>query len=407
MAPIRLAVIFNQPISLGGGYQQSLNAALLTCKLSTKLAQPIYFTTNKEDIVSLHEHGIEAFYLNPWSVPRFLRARLRYLLGRLKFLGNSRFFLFLDCFEKQMLDRNVDLVYFISPDSSAKNLSRLNYIATVWDLCHRDEPEFPEVRWGGEFESRENNYRSILPRAIAVLVDSEKGKDNVVRRYGIDTERVWVMPFEAARSILISGDDYSSGFIDIRLKYELDVPYVFYPAQFWAHKNHIYLLKGLKILEDQYERKVGAIFAGCDQGNLDYVKECVDKLSLQDRVRFAGFVPNNEIPYLYRQSLALVMPTYFGPTNLPPLEAFDLGVPVLYPDKSGLREQVAGAALLIDLKNPSTMADHLARLASDNNLRAGLISAGRSRLESYTEANRLQVLEAIIKDFQWRRACWR
>lgn len=405
MAPIRLAVIFNQPILLGGGYQQSLNAALLTRKLPSELVQPIFFTTRKENVAGLREYGINAIYLRSWPVPRILRSRLRKLIEKL--LGISRYFLVLDPFEKQLLDQNIDLVYFLDPASLARHLVRLNYITTVWDLCHRDDPEFPEVRWGGEFEARENNYRAILPRAIAVLVDSEQGRGNIVRRYGIDTERVWVMPFEAAQGSQISDDDYSSGFIDIRPKYKLDVPYVFYPAQFWAHKNHVYLLEGLKILEDRYDRKIGAIFAGCDQGNLDYVKEYVDKLSLQDRVRFAGFVPNSEIPYLYRQSLALVMPTYFGPTNLPPLEAFHLGVPVLYPDKAGLRDQVAGAALLIDLKNPSTMADYLARLVSDVNLREGLISAGRLRLESYTDVNRLQVLESIIKDFQWRRACWR
>jgi glycosyltransferase involved in cell wall biosynthesis len=406
MPPIRLAVFFNQPIFSGGGYQQSINAALLTCKLPPDLVQPIFYTTLKENVAGLHAHGIDAIYIKLLRFPR-VRSRIRNFVEQLKIFGNTDSFLSLDPFERQLLSQNIDLVYFLSPEFFARYLVRLNYITTVWDLCHRDDPEFPEVRWGGEFEARENNYRAILPRATAILVDSEQGKDNVVRRYGIDTERIYVMPFEAAQGSQLNDDDYSSAFINIQLKYKLDVPYVFYPAQFWAHKNHVYLLEGLKILECRYGKKIGAIFAGCDQGNLDYVKEYVNKLSLQDRVRFAGFVPNSEIPYLYRQSLALVMPTYFGPTNIPPLEAFSLGVPVLYPDKAGLRDQVAGAALLMDLNNPSTMADHLARLISDADLRECLISAGQVRLESYSHVNRVQVLESIIKNFQWRRTCWR
>ena len=49
---------------------------------------------------------------------------------------------------------------------------------------------------------------------------------------------------------------------------------------------------------------------------------------------------------LYTEALALVMPTYFGPTNLPPLEAFQTGTPVLYSDLPGMREQVGDAAIM-------------------------------------------------------------
>ena len=53
------------------------------------------------------------------------------------------------------------------------------------------------------------------------------------------------------------------------------------------------------------------------------------------------------------------MPTYFGPTNIPPLEAFALGVPVLYSDLPGLKDQVGDSALLLDLNNPESMAQHM------------------------------------------------
>jgi len=273
-------------------------------------------------------------------------------------------------------------------------------------LCHRDNPEFPEVSAGRQFEGRERLYRSILPKAVAILVDSPLGKVNVKRRYGIDGERVHVMPFMPAKSAQISEEEYQAGFIDIRYKYKLDVPYVFYPGQFWAHKNHVYLLQGLKCLEDEFGRKVGAIFTGSDQGNLAYVQRIVETLGLSDRVRFAGFVSNEEMPYLYRQSLSLVMPTYFGPTNLPPLEAFRLDVPVLYSDKPGLREQVENAALLMDLNEPKSMANHLSSLIENPDLRESLAEKGRSVLKQCSEQDKLRILSTIIHDFRSRRASW-
>jgi glycosyltransferase involved in cell wall biosynthesis len=117
-------------------------------------------------------------------------------------------------------------------------------------------------------------------------------------------------------------------------------------------------------------------------------------------------VPNEEIPYLYKQSLALVMPTYFGPTNLPPLEAFSLDVPVLYSDKVGLRDQVGNAALLMDLCEPMSMACHLAELIETPELRERLVKNGRVLLTKYTDESRLSVLKMVLYDFRRRRVCW-
>jgi len=62
-----------------------------------------------------------------------------------------------------------------------------------------------------------------------------------------------------------------------------------------------------------------------------------------------GFVPIEDMRGLYEGSLAIVMPTYFGPTNIPPLEAWTLEKPLIY--STHLAEQAGDAALLIDPNN--------------------------------------------------------
>jgi glycosyltransferase involved in cell wall biosynthesis len=192
----------------------------------------------------------------------------------------------------------------------------------------------------------------------------------------------------------------------VKKKYNLPNNFVFYPAQFWPHKNHVYLLEGLRELEQRHDLRIGAIFSGGDKGNRAYIEGYARELRLESRVRFAGFVSDEEIVEFYRQSVALVMPTYFGPTNLPPLEAFELGVPVLYPDKAGLREQVGDAALLIDLKNSVSMADQLKHLIENEELREQLIKNGRKRIENFNLLDRVAILRSVIEAFRWRRLCW-
>jgi glycosyltransferase involved in cell wall biosynthesis len=405
--PVRLGVLFDQSLHAGGGYQQALNAALLVKKLSQDLAEPVFFTLHKGNVEVLKEFGIDSVYIQSgvWKKIELL-LRTRVLSVDMRLLTTWQRLFPYNYFEKYIVQHGVDLMYFLSPSGMANSLEVTNYITTVWDLCHRDDLEFPEVRTNRIFESRERNYRSLLPKAVAVLVDSPLGKANVVRRYGIDVERVHVVPFSAATGVQDTGSMNVMEEVDIKKKYALDVPYVYYPAQFWSHKNHVYLLEGLRILEDKYGLQIGAIFSGGDKGNMPYVRAVVEKLGLSGRVRFAGFVSNEEVPRLYQQSLALVMPTYFGPTNLTPIEAFQLGIPVLYPDKIGLRDQVGDAALLMDLDDPSSMAKHLNDLLSIPEMREELVKKGEEQLKMFSDEGRINVLEGVLKNFQRRRACW-
>jgi glycosyltransferase involved in cell wall biosynthesis len=405
MRPIRLAVIFDQQIHAGGGYQQALNAALLTRELPKDLVDVTFFTMLKDNIETLASYGIKPELIDLSFVAK-LRMYLRKQLVDARLLRLVKRFEKCSPFERQLLNHRIDLVYFLSPSGWANSLEELNYITTVWDLCHRDDPEFPEVRWERQFEARDSNYRAILPRAVAVFVDSELGKTNVVHRYGLDESRIHVIPFQASKTACESATRGAAGSINIAEKYALEVPYVFYPAQFWSHKNHVYLLEGLRELEQRHGLRIGAIFSGGDKGNRAYIEGYARELGLESRVRFAGFVSDEEIVELYRQSVALVMPTYFGPTNLPPLEAFELGVPVLYPDKAGLREQVGDAALLIDLKNSVSMADQLKHLIDNEELREQLIKNGRKRIENFSLLDRVTILRSVIEDFRWRRLCW-
>lgn len=402
MRLLRLAVFFDIPISAGGGYQQSLNAALKVKELANNKVEYLFFTTIPENIEVLSQYGFQVELIKQSLIEKLI-LNVRRNFRNAKLIKLIKFFFKYNSFERRFLINSIDLVYFLSPTGPACDLEEINYIFTIWDLAHLDEPEFPEVRWNREFERRENHYQEVLPRATAIIVDSEVGKENLINHYRIQANRVYVAPFQAAvttreKNISPKKND------NILKKYSLNVPYIYYPAQFWAHKNHIYLLRGIRALEDEYGISIGAIFSGGDKGNLTYIKECTKKLGLTDRIRFVGFVSNEEIPTLYEQSIALVMPTYFGPTNLPPLEAFELNVPVLYSNKIGLRDQGEDAVLLIDLDNPSSMALKLAELIRSPNLREKLIENGKKLVAKNLEVK--NPLEEITEKFICKRICW-
>ena len=96
------------------------------------------------------------------------------------------------------------------------------------------------------------------------------------------------------------------------------------------------------------------------------------------------------------------MPTFFGPTNIPILEAWAFGCPVLTSDIRGIREQVQNAAILVDPRSVDAIADGIYRLWTDESLTRCLTNLGRRRLASHTRDDYRRRLLAILDEAKMR-----
>ena len=121
-------------------------------------------------------------------------------------------------------------------------------------------------------------------------------------------------------------------------------------------------------------------------------------LGLNHQVYMLGYVPDEEISALYAGATALVMPTFFGPTNIPFLEAWAMECPVLTSRIRGIVEQVGDAALTVDPRSVEEIAEGIRRLWTDENLRRALIARGRAKLQSFTPHDFRHRLKAILDE---------
>ncbi len=189
-------------------------------------------------------------------------------------------------------------------------------------------------------------------------------------------------------------------------KYSLPKDYLFYPAQFWSHKNHVNLLHALKVLEERDGLLFPLVFVGTDCGNQEYVRSIAGKLNLQDRVHFLGFVPREDLIGLYQNALALTYVSLCGPENLPPLEAFALGCPVIASRISGAQEQLGDAALLVDPTDIEGLATAIKSIYADQDRRQKLICSGKERAAGWTAKHYVQELLKFFDSFELVRRCW-
>ena len=145
---------------------------------------------------------------------------------------------------------------------------------------------------------------------------------------------------------------------------------------------------------------------GANHGNLGYVKRTVKDLGIETNVKFLGFVSQNEMVALYKNSFALVYLSYFGPENLPPLEAFALGCPVIASSVSGSEEQLAGTALLVAPENYEEIAIAINQLDKHPDLRNELIKKGLEKSAKWTGKEFILGLFGAFDEFENFRKCW-
>jgi glycosyltransferase involved in cell wall biosynthesis len=220
--------------------------------------------------------------------------------------------------------------------------------------------------------------------------------------YGVHPDNVRIVPFPA--------DDCFRALdnvpVDISKKCGIRGDFIFYPAQFWPHKNHVNLLLALKLLNDDSSVPLELVLSGSDKGNLHYVQQTVDRLGLSQLVHFVGFVSREDLANLYRQAIALIYPSFFGPDNLPPLEAFAIGCPVAAARVAGADEQLGSAAILFDPARPDEIADAVRRIRNNEKVRSELIRRGRAQVQAKTPKEYVEQVCGILNEFEPIRRCW-
>jgi glycosyltransferase involved in cell wall biosynthesis len=292
----------------------------------------------------------------------------------------------------------IDLVLYPSPTPLSFE-AETPYVLAVHDLQHRLQPGFPEVSADNEFERREYVFRNGIREATMVLADSEVGREDILNLYGdlIAPDRVAVLPFLPATPDAVSDEDREH----VRRKYRLPERFLFYPAQMWPHKNHLRLVQALAELERSDGIEAHLVLTGATSGEIreeTYAElmASVRALRLNARVHYLGYAPATDVAALFAEAVALVMPTFFGPTNIPVLEAWSLGCPVVTSDIRGVREQAGDAALLADPRSVDAIADAIRRVWVDDDLRAELVRRGQRRLALYTRGDYARRLSEVL-----------
>jgi glycosyltransferase involved in cell wall biosynthesis len=308
----------------------------------------------------------------------------------------------------RLVAAGIDMLFFPAPHPMSFEIG-LPFIMTVHDLQHRLQPDWPEVSGGGEAQRREHLYRNAARTAVTLIADSEVGREDLLSAYGdvgLTEERVCSLPFVPPAYLRHVTPAEAT---DRVAAYGVTGPFLFYPAQFWPHKNHLRLVQALGHLKETLGISIPLVLSGSSSGGVrgatfKRFKEEATAAGVLEQLSFLGYIPDDDMSCFYRAATGLVMPTFFGPTNIPILEAWSLDCPVVTSDIRGVRDQAGDAAILVDPTSVESIAAGIHRLWVDEGLRSKLIERGRERVRGYTPDDFRRRLVGIISESEQRLA---
>ncbi len=232
--------------------------------------------------------------------------------------------------------------------------------------------------------------------ADAIITPSQTVRNDVIARLGVPGERVVAVAEAAAPQYTPVEDGDTLG--RVRWKYHLPSRYILSVGSLEPGKNRARLIAA-------YSRLRGAgtdcplVIAGQPAWRHESDADLAQRLGLGERVRFLGFVPDDDMPALYSAATLLAFPSLYEGFGLPVLEAMACGTPVVTSNISATAEAAGDAALLIDPRDVEALAAAIDRLLSDEALRADLRARGleRAKLFSWQRAARetLSVYEVV------------
>jgi len=238
--------------------------------------------------------------------------------------------------------------------------------------------------------------RAAARLAQAIITPSETVKRDVVRVLGVPQERVTAIAEAPAPEFAPLEDADALG--RIRWRYKLPTHYILSVGNLEPGKNRDRLIAAYSRLRERgLEHHL--VIAGQRAWRYESELELVRRLRLDDVVHFLGYVDGTDMPGLYSGADLLAFPSLYEGFGLPVLEAMACGTPVVTSSVSALPEVAGDAALLVDPKDVTALAEAMERALADEALHADLRARGleRAREFSWEKAARetVQVYEAV------------
>lgn len=287
----------------------------------------------------------------------------------------------------------IDLMHF--PHFNVPLFYNKPYVVTIHDLIISRFPTERATTLGPlMYRFKQWAYNRVIAHAAyhakKIITVSEYSKQDIMDYFTLPADRI-IVTYEAVEPFAEAVATTTA---------LVTSPYLLYVGNAYPHKNLEVLLQVMQQLKQDQQLNFKLMFVGKTDYFYKRLQDQAIALQVDDVVVFTGFVPDTDLPLLYRRALAYIFPSKYEGFGLPPLEAMSYGTPVLAARSSCLPEILGEAALYFDFQDVSGIIKQIFVVQENQELRQQLVQGGYEQVQHYhweTLAQQtLQIYESVF-----------
>jgi glycosyltransferase involved in cell wall biosynthesis len=253
-------------------------------------------------------------------------------------------------------------------------------VVTIHDVSYLESPEYFTPFRAAQLRL---TVKRTVERAAKILTPSEFSKSAIVRHYGIEDERVVVVPNAVSARFRPVDRTVARAAVEERLG--VKGPFVLTIGDLQPRKNHLGLLRAFEtVVRENPKLKHQLVFVGKETWYSAKLHQAVNASSVVERVHFAGFVDDADLVNFYGACELFVYPSFYEGFGLPILEAMACGRAVASSNSTAMPEVADSAGLLFDPDNADEMAGAMSDILLDPELRVRLERLGQQHAASFS-----------------------
>jgi len=259
---------------------------------------------------------------------------------------------------------------------------RVKIITTIHDISWNFFPQF--IKFSDLFF-----LRILIPislrRADKIIGVSEFTKNEIIKFYKIDPEKVECVYNSTGEEFLTDNDVEMQNFASVRKKYNLPEKFILYIGTLQPRKNIPMLIEAYAKTKDKLGDTKLVIVGNKKAHNYDKkIDEAVLKNNLENEIIFPGFIDEEDKKAFFQMAQVFVLPSFYEGFGVPILEAMSQNVPVLASDIPSLKEIGQEGALYFNANSLDDFSKKLYDICTSSDLRRELTITGRTRVSFFS-----------------------